>query len=72
MLRRRGPEATKGWRHDGELLFVFVLSGGATLRCEGREEERFVEGDACVVPAGMEHTWARCEEGVELLEVAVR
>jgi len=71
VLRRRGPEATKGWSHDGELLFVFVLSGGATLRCEGREEERLVEGDSYVVPAGVEHTWTGCDEGVELLEVVV-
>jgi quercetin dioxygenase-like cupin family protein len=71
VLRRRGPEATKGWSHDGELLFVFVLSGAATLRGEGRAEERLVDGDSCVVPAGTEHTWAECEEGVELLEVVV-
>jgi mannose-6-phosphate isomerase-like protein (cupin superfamily) len=71
VLRRRGPERPEAWRHEGELLFAFVLRGGATLACEGRAEERLTEGDACVVPSGQEHTWAECDAGVELLEVVV-
>jgi quercetin dioxygenase-like cupin family protein len=71
VLRRRGPEAPEAWRHEGEMVFQFVLKRGATLRCEGRGEERLAEGDACVVPAGVEHAWADCEVGVEVLEVVV-
>jgi len=72
VLRPRGPGQPQAWRHDGELLFVFVLSGGATLRCQGSADERLTEGDACVVPAGVEHAWTECEPGVELLEVGAR
>jgi quercetin dioxygenase-like cupin family protein len=68
VLRRRGPERPRAWAHDGELLFQFVLSGGGTARCEGRDE-RLTEGDACVVPAGMEHAWQECSAELEVLEV---
>lgn len=71
VLRARGPERPTAWRHDGELLFQFVLRGRATLECEGREE-RLAEGDACAVPAGVEHAWADCDDGVELLEIVLR
>ena len=71
VLRRGGPEPTASWRAEGELVLSFVLKGGATLRREGRGDERLAEGDACVVPAGLEHAWTECGEGVELLEVVV-
>jgi quercetin dioxygenase-like cupin family protein len=71
VLRRRGPGSPRAWRHEGEMELSFVLSGGATLRCEGRADERLAEGDARVVPAGLEHAWVDCDEGVELLEVVV-
>jgi len=71
VLRRRGPEVPRARRNEGETVFDFVLSGGATLRCEGREDERLTEGDACVVPAGLEYAWMESGEGVELLEVVV-
>ena len=71
VLRPRATEPPTAWSHDGELLFHFVLSGGATLRCEGRDDERLTEGDARVVPAGLEHMWAECSGELELLEVAL-
>jgi mannose-6-phosphate isomerase-like protein (cupin superfamily) len=71
VLRRRGPERPAAWRAVGDVVFQFVLKGGATLACEGRAEERLTEGDACVVPGGQEHTWAECDAGMELLEVVV-
>ncbi|HEY5243363.1 MAG TPA: cupin domain-containing protein, partial [Polyangiaceae bacterium] len=71
VLRPRGQDGRAPWRHEGELLLLFVLRGGATLRREGHKEERLVEGDARVVPGGAEHAWIECDEGVELLEVAV-
>jgi quercetin dioxygenase-like cupin family protein len=71
VLRASGAERTTAWKHDGEMLFQFVLRGGGTLRCEGRDE-RLTADDACVVPAGVEHAWVDCDEGVELLEIVLR
>jgi quercetin dioxygenase-like cupin family protein len=72
VLRRRREEPApppEAWRHDGELLFVFVLRGEATLERADGEERRLGEGDAVAIPPGVAHTWVHCE-GVELLEVA--
>jgi mannose-6-phosphate isomerase-like protein (cupin superfamily) len=71
VLRPHGAPAATAQRHDGELLFVFVLSGAATLRCDGHGEERLGEDDCCVVPAGLEHAWTDASADLELLRVAL-
>jgi quercetin dioxygenase-like cupin family protein len=71
VVRLRGSQPAPARRHDGELLFVFVLSGAATLRCDGRAEERLSEDDCCVVPAGLQHAWADASADLELLRVAL-
>ena len=58
-------------RHDAELVFLFVLGGAVTLRCEGREPERLEPDDALVVPAGMRHAFTDASAGFELLEVTM-
>ena len=55
--------------HDAELLFTFVLEGGATLDCGGRE--RVSAGDSFVMPAGRMHALRECSSDLELLEVAL-
>lgn len=71
VLRSRGSEPATARRHDGELLFVFVLGGAATLRCDGQAEERLSEDDCCVVPAGLQHAWTDVSADLELLRVAL-
>jgi quercetin dioxygenase-like cupin family protein len=73
VLRRRQPAGppAEAWRHDGELLFVLVLRGEATLQRAGGEARRLGEGEGVALPPGAAHTWTRCDE-VELLEVALR
>jgi len=71
VARVRGARAPHFWRHDAELLFVFVLMGATTLECEGRHPQRLAAGDAFVVPAGLAHSLADCSDDLELLEVAL-
>jgi len=54
-----------------ELLFVFVLRGDVTLRCEGRAAEELAEGDCFVIPTGMRHALAARSDDLELLEVTL-
>ncbi len=54
---------------DAELLFTFVLEGGATLDCGG--QERVSAGDAFVIPAGRMHALRECSSDLELLQVTL-
>jgi quercetin dioxygenase-like cupin family protein len=71
VLRPRGQDGRAPWRHEGELLFFFVLRGGTTLRREGRADESLVEGDPRAVPARVDHAWTEWSDDVELLEVTL-
>ncbi len=68
---REGVSATPEIRHDAELVFLFVLGGGLTLRCEGHAAQRLGEGASAAIPAGMWHAFVDCTEDLELLEVCV-
>jgi quercetin dioxygenase-like cupin family protein len=59
------------FRHGAELLFTFVLEGGLTLRCEGREPSRLGAGDAFVLPGSMRATFADATPDLELVEIAM-
>jgi mannose-6-phosphate isomerase-like protein (cupin superfamily) len=65
----RGATRTAICAHDAELLFMFVLDGGATLRCAGRN--RLAPGDAFAIPAGMAHAIEECSGDLALLEVTL-
>jgi mannose-6-phosphate isomerase-like protein (cupin superfamily) len=65
----RGATRTPLGRHDGELLFLFVLDGGATLACTGRH--RLAPGDAVAIPAGMAYALEDCAADLALLEVTL-
>ena len=71
VARRFGAAAPQPARHEGELLFMFVLAGGLTLRCDGKRAERLTAGDSFVVPAGLWHELDQCSEDIELLEVCL-
>ncbi len=57
-------------RHEGELLFLFVLSG--VLGFNSREEGNYqlLAGDSCVIPAGLNFL-LKAEAELELLEVSL-
>jgi quercetin dioxygenase-like cupin family protein len=71
VARRFGVAAPQPARHDGELLFLFVLAGELTLRCDGKRAERLGAGDCFVIPAGLWHELDQCSEALELLELCL-
>jgi quercetin dioxygenase-like cupin family protein len=77
VVRWRGPASGPSGpdhplaTHDAELLFTFVLEGGATLDCGGQRQERVSAGDCFVTPAAWPHALAGCSPDMELLEVSL-
>lgn len=71
VARRFGVAAPQPAQHEGELLFVFVLAGALTLRCDGKRAERLSTGDSFVIPGGLWHELDQCSEDLELLEVCM-
>ena len=59
------------WRHDGDILFTFVMEGTMTLAADGHGPERLAPGDAFTVPPGMVVRYEDTAPGLELLEVAL-
>ncbi|MGO9712967.1 MAG: cupin domain-containing protein [Polyangiaceae bacterium] len=58
-------------RHEGELVFQFVLAGAVTLRNGDSSDERLGAGDAVAVPAGMPCALVEPSTDLELLEVTL-
>lgn len=58
-------------RHDGDILFTFVMAGHLLLEGKGKAPFRLSPGDAFVVPPGMATRYADPTEDLELLEVSL-
>lgn len=58
-------------RHDGDIHFTFVMSGGMTLEGEGKDPFRLSPGDAFVIPPGMATRYGDPSPDLELLEVTL-
>jgi len=71
VARLRKGTAPTTLESGAEISFLFVLEGGATLRCEGRDPERLSEGDAVVVPPSMRHLIGEAAEPTQLLLVSM-
>jgi quercetin dioxygenase-like cupin family protein len=69
VVRPKGASGTPLGTHDGELLFLFVLSGSATLTCDGTH--RLAPGDAATIPAETPHALGDCADDLSLLEVTL-
>lgn len=68
----RPTGAPVAWtRHQGDILFTFVMSGAMTLEGEGKEPFRLSPGDAFVIPPGMATRYAEPSADLELLEVSL-
>jgi quercetin dioxygenase-like cupin family protein len=66
-----GVTGASAWEcHDGELVFLFVLAGAATLRRDGGDD-RLDDGDSVVVPAGMRHAVTDATHDLRILRVRV-
>ena len=66
------PTGPAPWtRHEGDILFTFVLSGQMTLEGEGKDPFRLSPGDAFVIPPGMATRYGDTSPDLELLEVSL-
>jgi quercetin dioxygenase-like cupin family protein len=75
MVARPDPELTgtpAPWtKHEGDILFTFVMSGEMTLEGEGKAPFRLTSGDAFVIPPGMATRYAETTPDLQLLEVSL-
>jgi quercetin dioxygenase-like cupin family protein len=63
---------TAPWvKHDGDILFTFVMKGGMTLEGEGKEPYRLAAGDAFVIPPHLGTRYSKPTDDLELLEVSL-
>jgi quercetin dioxygenase-like cupin family protein len=70
VVRPSGPVKAQDWvSHDGEFLFLFLLSGSLSLLRNGLDQELLRATDACVIPRAMQHAFAECSGDLEFLEV---
>ncbi|MEO8241756.1 MAG: cupin domain-containing protein [bacterium] len=66
------PTGPAPWtRHDGDILFTFVMSGQMTLAGEGKDPYRLSPGDAFVIPPGLATRYSDTTPDLELLEVSL-
>ncbi len=66
------PAGQAPWtKHEGDILFTFVMSGEMTLEGEGKAPWRLTAGDAFVIPPGMATRYAETTANLQLLEVSL-
>ena len=66
------PVGEAPWtKHEGDILFTFVMSGEMTLEGEGKSPYRLTAGDAFVIPPGMATRYAETTPDLQLLEVSL-
>lgn len=68
---RKGHGVPAWTRHDGDIMFGFVMEGRMTLEGEGKDPCALAPGDAYVIPPGMKTRWSDASDDVELLEVSL-
>ena len=71
MVARPDGAATAWTKHDGDILFTFVMSGSMRLEGEGKDPYALSPGDAFVIPPGMATHYADPSPDLELLEVSL-
>ena len=66
------PVGVAPWtRHQGDILFSFVMSGEMTLEGEGKDPHRLSPGDAFVIPPGLATRYSETTKDLQLLEVSL-
>lgn len=58
-------------KHEGDILFTFVMTGAMTLEGEGKQPYRLTPGDAFVIPPGMATRYSDTTPDLQLLEVSL-
>ncbi len=70
VLRPDGGE-TRSTKHQGDILFTYLMSGRMTLEGEGKDPFALSAGDAFVIPPGLATRYAAPSADLELLEVSL-
>jgi quercetin dioxygenase-like cupin family protein len=66
------PTGIAPWtKHDGDILFTFVMSGEMTLEGQGKDPYRLSPGDAFVIPPGLATRYADTTPDLQLVEVSL-
>lgn len=72
MVARPSGKVEPVWtRHDGDILFNFVISGTMVLEGEGKEPYRLEKGDAFAIPPRMATRYSDPSDDLQLLEVTL-
>jgi quercetin dioxygenase-like cupin family protein len=71
VARPCGTPSSRPYKHDAELLFLFVLEGRLTLHFEDRDPRPLAAADAFVLPAAKTCAFSDCSPELQLLEVAL-
>ncbi len=71
MVARPDGGETVWTKHEGDILFTFVMGGTMVLEGEGKEPYALSRGDAFVIPPGMATRYASPSADLELLEVTL-
>lgn len=71
MVARPKGDASPWVRHQGDILFTFVMRGSMLLEGEGKAPYRLEPGDAFVIPPGLATRYAEPSADLELLEVSL-
>ncbi len=71
MVVRKGSGDIPWTRHDGDILFGFVMEGATVLEGEDQAARALEPGDAFVIPPGMKTRLSQLSDDFELLEVAL-
>lgn len=71
MVARPDGGQTRWTKHDGDILFTFVMAGEMTLEGQGKDPYRLSPGDAFVIPPGLATRYTDATPDLELLEVTL-
>jgi quercetin dioxygenase-like cupin family protein len=71
VVRPSGATESPRHTHNGELLFIFILKGKLTLKCDARDPDRLSAGDSFVVRPDQWYELKECSNDLEFLQVAV-
>ena len=71
MVARPNGKPSTWVKHQGDILFNFVMKGSMVLEGEGKEPFNLSSGDAFVIPPDMATRYSEPSDDLELLEVSL-
>jgi quercetin dioxygenase-like cupin family protein len=68
---RRGSGTVPATRHNGNILFSYLMQGAMTLQAQGHDPAFLSPGDAFVIPPGLTTRYADTTADLSLMEVTL-